>query len=131
MSRTLRRENYAPEILRVVEPVLNQDKSDVTANHDDSSTTEVKPTRPGEANTALTEVPSSSVTAIPAPDRLPRVNWAETEVFHFNPEAHCLSMVPSMSPHPEGCSMARLGILVEPARRCWFGRGTDAPSVTA
>ncbi|OLP94586.1 putative tRNA 2'-phosphotransferase [Symbiodinium microadriaticum] len=87
MSRTLRREDYAPEILRVVEPVLNQDKSDVTANHDDSSTTEVQPTRPGGVKTALTEVPSSSMTALPAPDRLPRVNWAENEVFHFNPEA--------------------------------------------
>ena len=126
MSRILRRENYAPEILRVVEPVLNQDKSDVTANHDDSSTTEVKPTRPGEANTALTEAPSSTVTALPAPDRLPRVNWAENEVFHFNPEAHRLFTVPSASPHPEGMqygparhsSRACAKMLVRAGHRC-------------
>ena len=126
MSRALRRENYAPEILRVVEPVLNQDKSDVTTNHDDPPTTEVRPARPGEANTALTEAPSSTATALPAPDRLPRVNWAENEVFHFNPEAHCLSRVPSASPHPEGMqygparqsSRACAKMLVRAGHRC-------------
>ena len=126
MSRTLRREDYAPEILRVVEPVLNQDKSDVTANHDDSSTTEVQPTRPGGVKTALTEVPSSSMTALPAPDRLPRVNWAENEVFHFNPEAHRLFTVPSASLRSEGTqygparhsSRACAKMLVRAGHRC-------------
>ena len=126
MSRTLRREDYAPAILRVLEPVLNQDKSDVTANHDDSSTTEVQPTRPGGVKTALTEVPSSSMTALPAPDRLPRVNWAENEVFHFNPEAHRLFTVPSASLRSEGTqygparhsSRACAKMLVRAGHRC-------------
>ena len=66
------------------------------------------------------------MTALPAPDRLPRVNWAENEVFHFNPEAHRLFTVPSASLRSEGTqygparhsSRACAKMLVRAGHRC-------------
>ena len=126
LSRALRREHYAPEILRVVEPVLNPVRSDTTAGRNDFVAADVMTTKPGVAATALIEAPTDATPAPHASDRPPQVNWADNEAFHFNPEAHCLSTVPSASPHPEGMqygparrsSRACAKMLVRAGHRC-------------
>ena len=102
LGRALRRGHYAPEILRVVEHVLDPVRSEATTNQNDSDAADVMITTPRIAATALVKEPTDTTPAPHAPDRPSQVNWADNEVFQFNPEAHCLSTVPSTSPHPEG-----------------------------
>ena len=126
LSRALRREHYAPEILRVVEPALDPVRSDTTADRNDFDAADVMTTKPGVAATALIEAPTDTTPAPQAPDRPPQMNWAENEAFQFHPEAHCLSTVPSASPHPEGMqygparrsSRACAKMLVRAGHRC-------------
>ena len=77
-------------------------RSEETTTHNDSDAADVMTTLPRVAATALVKEPTDAIPAPHAPDRPSQVNWADNEVFHFNPEAHCLSTVPSASPHPEG-----------------------------
>ena len=81
LSRALRREHYAPEILHVVEPVLDQVRSDTTADRNDSDAADVMTTKPGVAATALIEAPTDTTPAPHAPDRPPPMNWADNEAF--------------------------------------------------
>ena len=81
---------------------------------------------PRVAATALVEEPTDAIPAPHAPGKTSQVNWADNEAFHFNPEAHCLSTVPSASPHPEGMqygparrsSRACAKMLVRAGHRC-------------
>ena len=84
-------------------------------------------TTPRAAATALIKEPMDTTPVAPhASDGPSQVNWADNEVFHFNPEAHCLSTVPSASPHPEGMqygparrsSRACAKMLVRAGHRC-------------
>ena len=126
LGRALRRGHYAPEILRVVEHVLDPVRSDTTTDQNDSGAADVMTTTPRTATTAPIGVPTDITPAPHAPDRPSQVNWADNEVFHFNPETYCLSTVPSASPHPEGMqygparrsSRAGAKMLVRAGHRC-------------
>ena len=126
LGRALRRGQYAPEILRVLEQGLDSDRSAATTTHNDSDAADVSTTLPRVAATALVEEPTDAIPAPHAPDKTSQVNWADNEAFHFNPEAHCLSTVPSASPHPEGMqygparrsSRACAKMLVRAGHRC-------------
>ena len=84
------------------------------------------PTHHHLGTTALIEAPTNTAPAPQAPDKPPQMNWADNEAFQFNPEAHCLSIGPSASPHPEGMqygparrsSRACAKMLVRAGHRC-------------
>ena len=61
LGRVLRREHYSPEILRVVEPVLDPVRSDTTTNRNDSGDTAVTATTPRTATTAPIGVPKADL----------------------------------------------------------------------
>ena len=98
LGRALRRGHYAPEILRVVEHVLDPVRSDTTADHNDSSAADVKTTTPSTATTAPIGVPTTATPASHAPDRLSQVDWADNEVFHFNPRYTVYQQSPRLPP---------------------------------
>ena len=124
LGRALRREHYAPA--RVVKPILDPVQSSTPTPRHASAATPARPIIPGASATALIEAPPDTVSAPSATGRSPRVNWADNEVFQFNPEAHCLDAVPSASPHPEGMqygparrsSRACAKMLVRAGHRC-------------
>ena len=130
LGRALRRGQYAPDILRVLEQGLGSDRSAATTTHNDSDAADVSTSLPRVAATALVEEPTNAIPAPHAPGKTSQVNWADNEAFHFNPEAHCLSTVPSAS-LLKGCSMAPLDVPVGLVRRCLSERDTDAPHVSA
>ncbi|CAE7754304.1 unnamed protein product, partial [Symbiodinium necroappetens] len=94
LSRVLRRGNYAPEILHVVEHIPDPVRSDATKGQADSGDADTSTAAPGTAATAPVGVPKSATPIHHVPDRHSQVDWADHEVFHFDPEIHRISGVP-------------------------------------
>ena len=65
---------------------------------------------PGTAATASVGAPKAATPTSQVPDRPSQVDWADHEVFHFDPEIHRISAASSASSHP-------VGVQYGPARR--------------
>ena len=100
LSRVLRRGNYAPEILHVVEHIPDPVRSDATTGQEDSGDADTLTATPGTA--APVGVPKAATPIHHILDRPSQVDWADHEVFHFDPEIHRISATSSASSRPVG-----------------------------
>ena len=92
----------SPGDLHVVEHIPDPIRSDATKRQTDSGDADTSTAAPGTAATAPVGVPKSATPIHHVPDRHSQVDWADHEVFHFDPEIHRISAASSAPSHPVG-----------------------------